>query len=394
LPHNFSIPDQGVSVDVAAGATEQVTLNLPAGSYSFDCNVPGHKEAGMVGTLNAKEGLAPPGGGEAAGTPEAGGGTEASAPAEVEIDLEDIKFVPADVQIPAGQDVTVHLVNKGSLPHNFSIPDQGVSQDVAPGTTETITLNLPAGTYDFDCDVPGHKEAGMVGKITASEAAAPTGGEESGGTPSTETTPAPAGGETAASSGPIEVDLADIKFVPNELNVPADTDVAVTLKNTGALPHTFTVVDTDIDYQLAPGETKDITINLPAGDYTFECTEVGHKEAGMIGKLHVGGSASPAASPAASPEATPGGNLEIDMVDIKFEPNTLTISADTNVTITLKNSGALPHTFTIPNTDYDFHLAPGDTQEVTINLPAGEYPFDCSEVGHKEAGMVGTLTVK
>ena len=29
-------------------------INLPAGEYAFDCNVPGHKAAGMVGTLTVK----------------------------------------------------------------------------------------------------------------------------------------------------------------------------------------------------------------------------------------------------------------------------------------------------------------------------------------------------
>ncbi len=405
LPHNFSIPDQGISVDVAAGATEQVTLNLPAGTYDFDCNVPGHKEAGMVGKITAVEGMEMPGGDTGtdtgASTPDAGSGGDTAAATEIEIDLQDIKFDPADVQIPAGQDVTVHLVNSGALPHNFSIPDQGISQDVAAGATETITLNLPAGTYDFDCNVPGHKEAGMVGKITASDAAPPaTDGNE---TPAAEGTPAP-DGEGAVPTGPIEIDLADIKFVPSEFSIPADTDTTITLKNTGALPHTFTIPDTDYDFHLAAGETQEVTINLPAGDYSFDCVEVGHKEAGMVGTLHVGGAApatggdetSAAAEGTPAPDgqaAIPTGPIEIDLADIKFVPSEFSIPADTDTTITLKNTGALPHTFTIPDTDYDFHLAAGETQEVTINLPAGDYSFDCVEVGHKEAGMVGTLHV-
>ncbi|HRA47002.1 MAG TPA: cupredoxin domain-containing protein, partial [Thermomicrobiales bacterium] len=74
--------------------------------------------------------------------------------------------VPSDFMIPANTEATVTLKNTGALPHNFSIPDQNISQDVASGATETITLNLPAGTYNFDCDEPGHKEAGMVGVLT------------------------------------------------------------------------------------------------------------------------------------------------------------------------------------------------------------------------------------
>jgi uncharacterized cupredoxin-like copper-binding protein len=33
------------------------------------------------------------------------------------------------------------------------------------GESETITINAAPGTYDFYCSTPGHKEAGMVGKL-------------------------------------------------------------------------------------------------------------------------------------------------------------------------------------------------------------------------------------
>ena len=29
----------------------------------------------------------------------------------------------------------------------------------------TIDLNVPAGEYEFVCDIPGHTEAGMVGTL-------------------------------------------------------------------------------------------------------------------------------------------------------------------------------------------------------------------------------------
>ena len=36
---------------------------------------------------------------------------------------------------------------------------------MAPGETKEVSVNLPAGTYTFICDVPGHEEAGMVGTL-------------------------------------------------------------------------------------------------------------------------------------------------------------------------------------------------------------------------------------
>ena len=63
-------------------------------------------------------------------------------------------------------DVTVKLPNKGVTAHNFSIDALSISVDLAPGESKDVVVNAPAGTYEFYCNVPGHKEAGMVGTLT------------------------------------------------------------------------------------------------------------------------------------------------------------------------------------------------------------------------------------
>jgi plastocyanin len=85
----------------------------------------------------------------------------------------------------------------------------------------------------------------------------------------------------------------------------------------------------------------------------------------------------------------------IEMVDIAYNPNQITIPANTDVTLTLKNSGQLPHTFDIDALNiHSDQVQPGQTATVKINAAAGSYQFYCREPGHKEAGMVGTLTVQ
>jgi plastocyanin len=49
--HSFTIDRPAVNVDVPVGGTRQVTFTVAPGTYQFYCRVPGHKEAGMVGTL-------------------------------------------------------------------------------------------------------------------------------------------------------------------------------------------------------------------------------------------------------------------------------------------------------------------------------------------------------
>jgi plastocyanin len=108
--------------------------------------------------------------------------------------------------------------------------------------------------------------------------------------------------------------------------------------------------------------------------------------------------ASPSASPSASPMASPaasGDEVSVTAVDIDFEEKELTIPADTDVTITLTNDGFLEHDFVID--ELDFIIGPiqgGESASETLNAPAGEYEYYCSIPGHKEAGMVGTLTVE
>jgi uncharacterized cupredoxin-like copper-binding protein len=39
---------------VAAGQTTEVTVNLPPGTYTYYCTVPGHRDAGMLSTLTVQ----------------------------------------------------------------------------------------------------------------------------------------------------------------------------------------------------------------------------------------------------------------------------------------------------------------------------------------------------
>lgn len=53
--HDFTIEGAGVkSGFVKPGESKAITVNLPPGHYTFFCSVPGHRPAGMVGTLTVK----------------------------------------------------------------------------------------------------------------------------------------------------------------------------------------------------------------------------------------------------------------------------------------------------------------------------------------------------
>lgn len=55
--HTFVIEEQEeLVVEAAAGATASGTIELEPGEYTFYCDVPGHRQAGMEGTLTVVEG--------------------------------------------------------------------------------------------------------------------------------------------------------------------------------------------------------------------------------------------------------------------------------------------------------------------------------------------------
>jgi len=69
---------------------------------------------------------------------------------------------------PAGQ-LTIESKNDASIPHNISIEGPGVDQKgkvVAGGGISKVSVKLKAGKYTFYCSVPGHRQGGMVGRLT------------------------------------------------------------------------------------------------------------------------------------------------------------------------------------------------------------------------------------
>ena len=108
-----------------------------------------------------------------------------------------------------------------------------------------------------------------------------------------------------------------------------------------------------------------------------------------------GAPATPTEEEPATPASGSSESVALNSGEMYFEPSDFTIPADTDVTISISNAnGALPHNFTIDGTDYAVDFEAGATAEIAVNLAAGTYEFYCDIPGHKEAGMVGTLTVE
>ncbi|CAA9575593.1 MAG: hypothetical protein AVDCRST_MAG49-4133 [uncultured Thermomicrobiales bacterium] len=176
--HNFVVRDPNSHeeltplMDLPVGADVNYTLppDLAPGTYEFVCTVPGHTPT-MTGTLTVTEApAAAPAAAAQPGAPAAGGAPPpAGGAAPVEMTMPGIAWSTPEFSIPMGG--TIHFVNDGSGGnHNFVIEGYNGDQPVIdlPAGFEgdyQLPADLPAGTYTFLCNVPGHPPT-MTGTMT------------------------------------------------------------------------------------------------------------------------------------------------------------------------------------------------------------------------------------
>ena len=95
-------------------------------------------------------------------------------------------FVPEKIDVRRGEQVRFILRNNGALDHEFMLAtteenlkhaetmrkkpemqhDEPNGREVKPGKTDELVWRFTsAGEFEFSCLIPGHREAGMTGKI-------------------------------------------------------------------------------------------------------------------------------------------------------------------------------------------------------------------------------------
>jgi uncharacterized cupredoxin-like copper-binding protein len=93
-----------------------------------------------------------------------GGAPAAGGPLEVK--LSELKIEPAVLEADAGQPISITVRNVGTTDHNFAVVGHGKTDMLGPGESTTLELgSLEAGTYETICEVAGHADGGMKGKL-------------------------------------------------------------------------------------------------------------------------------------------------------------------------------------------------------------------------------------
>jgi uncharacterized cupredoxin-like copper-binding protein len=94
-----------------------------------------------------------------------------SSATKVSVEETEFKITLSSTKLKAGA-YEFDTKNTGKLSHDLVVDGPGVTDAktplVDPGGSGTLDVTLKAGTYDFYCSVPGHKQAGMDVKVTVS----------------------------------------------------------------------------------------------------------------------------------------------------------------------------------------------------------------------------------
>lgn len=127
--------------------------------------------------------------GQAAATSASGkAGEPAKVSRTIALSMDDnMRFTPSQVSVKAGETVRFFIKNSGKIPHEMVIGSMAelkshASMMMQMSTMKHVESNMisleagqrggivwqfdTAGEVDFACLIPGHMEAGMVGKVT------------------------------------------------------------------------------------------------------------------------------------------------------------------------------------------------------------------------------------
>lgn len=100
----------------------------------------------------------------------AGGGS--SSGRTINVEATEFAFNPNSFTGKTGEKITFKVTNKGTVDHNFVILDAAGSKELASmtikvGSNNSLDFTPPAaGSYTIECNIAGHKEAGMLAKLT------------------------------------------------------------------------------------------------------------------------------------------------------------------------------------------------------------------------------------
>ena len=159
---------RGVRMRVLVGLAALSVITAACGGDATDEGAGGSTAAGSTGATGAADSGDDPGAGSlyggSNGMTGATGATSAK-DADVSVSLNNYLFDPGTVKVGTGDVVAVRNGN-ARTPHTFTVVGEDVDLELAPLTTETVTIDLAPGTYQLICRF--HESLGMTATLNVS----------------------------------------------------------------------------------------------------------------------------------------------------------------------------------------------------------------------------------
>ena len=90
--------------------------------------------------------------------------TKTATDGAITVTAHDVRFDVGEIKTEPGT-LTVTFKNEGAMQHDFKIDGTSLILKANAGKSDTGSVELAEGTYDFECTIPGHKTQGMKGTV-------------------------------------------------------------------------------------------------------------------------------------------------------------------------------------------------------------------------------------
>ena len=217
----------------------------------------------------------------------------------VQVEARDMRFVPARVEVPAGDRLVIEVTNVDDDVHDLVVANGATSGRLAPGESASVDVGVVGSDLGAWCSVAGHRLMGMVLAIVVTGEAPVADGPTDG--PTSDATDEPSepgsmpdhgsvpdhgsmpghgtGGSTGSSDATSAADLLDLMATPAPGFTARDAALADLGPDTGPVTRHVTLTVQEVVREVAPGVTQRL--------WTFGGTAPGPVLHGRVGDRFV-----------------------------------------------------------------------------------------------------------
>ncbi|MGV9194452.1 multicopper oxidase domain-containing protein [Microbacterium sp. MC2] len=157
---------------------------------------------------------------------------------EVTVQVDGMRFTPAEIEVPAGNELVVVFENTGTDVHDLTFANGVRSQRLAPGASETLEVGVIGADMAGWCSIAGHRQMGMELTVVAV------------GAPASDAPADHAHDHGADTDGPSAADDIDLQRTPDDGFEPWPAALPAA---SGQTVHRVTLEVDEVVAEVAPG---------------------------------------------------------------------------------------------------------------------------------------------